>query len=131
MYHQLEMLTKLEFKYLAHQSAMQEVQELASKLHQYPIHHVIAGDYIFLKYDRIKILHFVERIKPWNALVLLSSPDQPIDVLNLQNDTNILYEIPMKTEYQKKFMKGGILEVLGIKQQSVNLGKAAHQPLNR
>ncbi len=67
------MLTKLEFKYLQHNTPMEEVQELASKLRKYPIHHVIAGDYIFLKYDKKVIMHFAERMKPWNMVVLITS----------------------------------------------------------
>ena len=52
---------------------MEEVQKLATKLLKYPVHHVIAGDYIFLKYDKKVIMHFVERMKPWNMIVLVTS----------------------------------------------------------
>jgi hypothetical protein len=61
-------------------------------------------------------MHFAERMKPWNMIVLITSNEfEAQDKSTATRTKSFIQNIPQKTQYQRDFTQGGILSTLGIK----------------
>jgi len=80
-YHEEQLISETAFRFKEPSKELYDVLRLAGKLRDYPTAELLHGDYLYREFDPQLIRRYLDRLRPDNLLLSLTSNDQPADTI--------------------------------------------------